>query len=358
MDACPDKRNPVHRFFWVDFLKGMAILAVLVDHYNIFPEWVHAYSIYSVATFFIVAGFNAYFSIERNNTSTIKNRLRSLLPFLYTYMIANFVIYTSSILGHTFIISDFLYYIFSFSIQPPFYFCAIFIQLGLMTGYLYKSLCPEKGLLYKCKIYIGEKCYVIILLLIFFIVSLFLKNVITFPYLHGGGKNLFGSTYLFLIVTGMVCAKYYKKLDEFLRNHVKYVGIFLLLFIVSITQIHKAWSNPPNIYAISYSLSIFMLVLATSSALRACTHHTRTFSLIVSIVIFLGRYSIHIFMYHFLFIQLFSYFFVVPGFIFLSAVVASVIMGFAINNLLSILRRKFPAMFLDAHRVKIPPCIK
>lgn len=344
---CPDKRNPVHRFLWIDFLKGMAILAVLVDHYNIFPEWVHAYSIYSVATFFIVAGFNAYFSIERSHTTAIKNRLRSLLPFLYTYIIATFVIYTISILGHVFIISDFLYYIFSFSIQPPFYFCAIFIQLGLMTGCFYKSLYPEKGLLYKCKIYIGEKWYIVILLLIFFIVSLLLKNVITFPSLHGGGKNLFGSTYLFLIVTGMVCAKYYNKFDEFLQRHVKYIGIFLLMFIVSITQIHKSWSNPPNIYAISYSLSIFMLVLATSSVLRACTRHTHALFPIGSIVIFLGRYSLHIFMYHFLFIQLFSYVFVVPEFIFLGAVVASVMMGFAINNLLSMLRRKFPVMFLD-----------
>ena len=270
------------RLNWLDILKGLAIIAVVVDHTHL-P--VVRYSIYSVSMFFLILGFNAYNSIERSCDSSIIERLKSCSRFIILYSIATIIYcFSRSEFSIQLIYEKIVY----FSSSAPFYFCAIYIQISLISGLVYrliKTACGTELL----SIRAVASCA--ILLVIFYFISRLLQNVLLFPNLHGGGKYLFGSTYLFLTVLGMVFARFISAIEN-KRRSVFFLS--LLVLTASPFYINKIWYNPPAFMTCVYTVSIFLVVASAGFTWK---------NIASRFIMLLGKYSIHIFLYHLLVIQ-------------------------------------------------------
>lgn len=123
------------------------------------------------------------------------------------------------------------------------------------------------------------------------------------------------------------------------------------------TQVSKAWSNPPNPYAIGYSLALFLLVLSIASMSPFFHGALRRFLLILGNgMAFLGRHSLPVFMYHIFFLRVFTPLLESKQLVFLSAILASLLVGSMVGNVLRVLRRRYPALFLEAKSKKKRLC--
>jgi len=269
------------RYIWIDVLKGLAILAVLVDHHGLsFAK----YCVYSVPVFFLILGFNSYNSISKNNDSSVLGRLISCTNFFVFYIISTTIYLIES---GKFSFPELYKNIVFFSVSAPFYFCAIYLQLCLFSCITYKILIKIKQ---KNNLFFAKNWAAIYLILLvgFYFISLGMKKIVIFPDLHGGGKYLLGATYLFLMLAGMLISSKYKNLYEW-KNLIFYMALGILC--LSPFYINSIWANPPKFMTCIYAISIF-LVVAFSPIIWG--------GLFSKIFSFIGKYSIHIFMYHIL----------------------------------------------------------
>ncbi len=250
---------------WLDFMKGIAIIAVIADHvFWLFPQylpaWLHPYTFFSVPLFVFLAGWTAALSYERHQDDGIRGVLKRLPHILVPYVCAVFccVWIRRPML---FDLTGFLKELFLFSASPPHYFVFFFLQLMLIAPILYRLLVRRKK-------YDGIRIPACLLFLLAAAVwATFCTR--TLP-LHGGGAKLFGGFFLFHFALGMTAFRFRRFADSpavtsagfvimtvltlILKNNLdRFTGKFAETAILGI--------NPSGLFYTVFTASVFFGVL-------------------------------------------------------------------------------------------------
>jgi fucose 4-O-acetylase-like acetyltransferase len=252
------------RLEWLDFLKGIAIIAVVIDHaYGVFYKniLIQYHTGFAVALFVFLAGATAAMSLSR--TDTIKFYKKRLVSILIPFVIATAFF---SLLENKSFISSLLH----FNATGPMYFIAFFLQLILIAP-----------LLNKLNFYF--------LPLIILIANL-LNHFSFIPFLWGGGNKLFGGTFLLMFYLGFL---FYKNIEFFNKIRFKLINIIIPIILLICFEYFKLypviWHNPPYLLTFIYTFSIFWLIFN----LRLNYQNK-----ILKYISYCGRNSLYIFLYH------------------------------------------------------------
>lgn len=215
------------RVKWIDFMKAIAILAVLTDHSfgTLYSDIkITQASFFSVTLFILVSGINSYTAFLRHRNTPygtdIKRKLKSIL---IPYGIAT-AVYGIIAVGKF----DLMYFINSFlnfSSAAPFYFVVVFIQLLLISRFfcLIVNAVRESGRA------IWQK----VLFHLFFSVLLLAAAAIFTKYtfvlnVYIGGQFLFGGTYLFVYYIGHIIGSYSREINSLAENvNKQYIYIYI-----------------------------------------------------------------------------------------------------------------------------------
>lgn len=286
---------------WIDCAKCLAIVAVIVDHTNgiLYKDTDIAFlSYFSVTLFVLLSGMTSFFSNKKHESENIYGQMVRRFKIIFIPYIGATLL-CHGYFQHKFDLIPFLKNIVYFNSAPPFYFVVFYIQLLVISPFLYRIL--QKSLNSKFKIS---------LLLIEFAVLLVLSKIfLDYTFIldvHGGGKNLFGATYLIVFFLGMVWAS--RKTKKFLRPSFLNIAIpiaatSLWAYLVCTNRfgIDKyvpfgAGFNPPSLSLIVYAVLMCWLIFSLFTLLNAIPSRILKFFLIG--LSQLGRYSLYIFLYH------------------------------------------------------------
>ena len=293
---------------WIDIGKFIAIFGVVLDHTapilgeDKFHDPIKSSSFYSVTLFIILAGITLYMSFENSNRQNFpinylfKKSKVILIPYIVATII--FCVYKESYFYFETILNRLIY----FNAAIHLYYVFLYLQLLCISPILYKiikNINSSKHSLLK---------HILFLTIIMFLSIVFTKytNILN---IYGGGGKLLGGTFLTLYYFGMLFASkilYKPRKKAWLKSF-----IFFTLFLFLITAIIKTdrmildfdvffqeTMNPANITLSMYGLLIFFFIFYFFTTLEMTKH----FSKLISILAWLGKYSLYIFLYH-LFVQ-------------------------------------------------------
>ncbi|MFX3632167.1 MAG: acyltransferase [Candidatus Pristimantibacillus sp.] len=276
---------------WIDFLKGVAILAVVLDHlhgiiYN--NTQIHLLTQYSVTLFILLAGVTSGISNSNNTLKYSPYIIRKLRSIFIPYMLAT-VIYHIVANSYHFNFELFKQQLIMFNASGPFYFVLFYMQLVIVSPFLYKLFANRA--IYQQGI----------LLIVFYFISKYLTHYTAIEGYYGGAGKLLGGSYLFVFCFGIVVYLNLHLLDRVKKvwlwiGLLLSVGIYLLY--INIGWLEKGWFNPPTKYTF-----MFALIVALIGWFAFHLVHTTWISKILFVVELLGKYSLYVFLYHSLFIH-------------------------------------------------------
>lgn len=290
----------------LDFLRGIAILNVVVDHLFVWlgltatdSLW-HNFTIFSVVPLFFLAGITYCLSLLRHQPalswrqplSYLKLWWRKSHKLLTAYLIGLLVIIIWTTKQFSF--ADYWQQVITFPNQ--FYFIIIYLELLLVA--------PLFVQLYQ-KVFTHFSWGRVGLLLIGIAAGAGLLNAwpILPTSLWAPARVLFGGWELFVWAAGSMVAWLWvnKKLPT--GSQVNFVtttiGVVLLSLIAYFDGFSKIFSHPPNLWTLGYCLSLILLwgnFYALLTKLK--------FSWLAKPLEFAGQHSLAIYIYHALFIQL------------------------------------------------------
>lgn len=296
------------REHWIDCLKVIAILAVLVDHTKgilYTNEMIRFASYYSVSLFVILGGITGYQSNKKHiKEPYVKNVVRQIGSLIVPYAVATavYLFYNNKSLN----LKEYLLALGNFTASGPFYFVLFYVQLLVISRFLY--LVVEVT---------GKSPYAKILYIIEVVVSIvcswfFIKYTYVLP-VHGGGQFLFGGTYFTLYFLGMLLSgPMVKRGGQQLLNLKVNLLVSMVLFIATVAwflfiyhdqcQIDLILSrklgyhNPPGI---SFSLYALLVLMFFWSVFRILKFLDNGFvNILIRVLGYIGKYSIYIFLYH------------------------------------------------------------
>jgi peptidoglycan/LPS O-acetylase OafA/YrhL len=271
---------------WLDALKGIAILAVVLDHAFIvgnYELWKHLY--FHVSWFVFLAGVSNTYSARTRRLSGSRDFLAlwwrrgaSLLPpYIAASALAFFFVY----LGRQ-PASAFVYDFSHFHTLPPLYFIALLLQLLTVFPIVF-------ALWYRA----GWTGRIIVAAVIVPVGAVF-SQVITFPWVLGA-HYLFGASFLYLFVFGIA-------LEPWLTGNRLHPAIALICGLPLLAA--AEWFNlktggmlmthPPTNDQLAYALG------GAGLAYAVCRRFIG--SLPVRLLGSLGHRSLDVFAYHYLFI--------------------------------------------------------
>ena len=291
----------------IDAAKGLAIIAVVLDHtYALIysSEKIHMLTFYSVSLFIIMAGINSYGSMERRlNTEGYdwKYIIGKLKSILIPYVIAT--AFCTLIDGNWhFDFKNFVTHVVLFDGAAPFYFVFFFIQLILISPFLYKLV----------QIVCWKKKYGYLINILIFMTVLYISYIMsertTMLELHGGAYYMLGSSYLFIYFIGIFLGVILKR--KISTSKQIFFGVCSLLYLfwyfISVNNetininnygiLYDKWAiNPPGIILFLYALAVWILVWVLYNNYVKFTIWLKPIELC-------GRYSLYIFLYHLYFI--------------------------------------------------------
>jgi len=243
---------------WINLCKGFAIIAVMVDHlhgviYN--SNLIQVFSFFSVSVFIILAGVTSYISNNRNRNEEMYHGIKKrLIKFCVSYCVATFFY---QIFEYDFWdLKTYLFHLLNFNITGPFYFVIFYMQLLIISPVFQKIIILTRK-------FHGRSSFLIhtfTIALISGISVLCLKYTFILE-VHGGGKYLFGGTYLLLYYFGMLFAEkqslveaIYAKKAALVLVAVVWISMLLLLSNKLGEQLEVLSINPPGLIIIIYSI--------------------------------------------------------------------------------------------------------
>lgn len=302
--------NKAEYFKWIDFLKGLAIIAVVLDHMCgiLYIDYrIQLMSFYSVTLFIILAGITSYISMDKKRIINydfgyVLKRLKSVLV---KYIIATIIITTYSM--RFFDLKVVLDKIINFTASGPFYFIVFFCQLIVVSPILY---------LFLKKVETMKKMYskLFFLILILFMLTelglIFTKYTLVLP-LHGGGRYILGGSFLPIFFIGMIFASFNLKIKT-VKTNVIFTSVgFMLLFIFfvkmcnpnsyvnKLNRIFSIWDkNPTGTVIFVYSFLVFITFWSLYILSERLVGNK--FMKLFKPVEKCGEYSMDIFLYHLL----------------------------------------------------------
>lgn len=279
------------RVNWIDLFKAFAIIAVIIDstyYYDLFKNPIIQYfSSFSVTLFIFMAGITSALSISKRKNIDAKYFYSRLLTILIPYTIATLIYHLINHNG-SFSLPIFFTSLITFSASPQFYFVVFYIQLVLVSGILYSLLNHRPGWF-----------QVLILILIGFC-TIYLNNNTMLLDIYGGGAKLLGGSYFFVFAMGMA---FILNID-YLNQNKSLIWMFVLSSLLFVGFLQSKYymvmfSNPPNVYLILFSFSLFGIICPIYRIVERFTFIQK----IEIPILLIGRYSLYIFLYHLLFLN-------------------------------------------------------
>ncbi|MEN6439383.1 MAG: acyltransferase [Syntrophobacter sp.] len=274
---------------WIDFCRGLAMIAVVVDHTcDLFPDAVGPHTIFSVAMFTFLGGVCSCMSVQRRTVPVLPYIVQRVKPILIPYAIAVAVF---RIYNDNFVLSfpNYLVSLVHFNRPRAFYFLLFYLQLVVVSPLLYQFVKRCDGVFKQVLLVAGT-----VLLSEVFVEHTYIMDS------YGGGKYVLGGTYFTVFVLGMMFTKYI----EVLTSAPRYLLVLLLLALPSLIVfeyfgfIYKAWSNPPNVYAILYTLLIMTIFFSLFHLVEIS--RLPVLGWISMCIVLIGKWSLVIFLYHIL----------------------------------------------------------
>lgn len=297
---------------WINSAKFIAITAVVIDHSNGFLYYNHPsllnLTFFSVSLFIFLSGITSYYSSKKHNDSSyFKECYRRISKIIIPYAIAVFIymLYTD----HTIDIYQWLTNLIQFNYRSLFYFVLVFIQLLLISPFLYKLI------IHNNKKYSFFKNAITIILLLF--ISLFFTLSTNFNSIIGP-VHFLGGTYIILFFLGMLFANYEENIQSFLTH--KYfksitlitsfsifIGIYLI-YLRNFKLVDLIRSTPTGLRRLVESLnlqppSLLLIVYAISCATIIYLIFNK-FEILNKIFSKLGAYSYFIYLFHLLILDI------------------------------------------------------
>lgn len=293
-----NQKNVRLRENWIDCLKGVAIIAVIIDHlYGILyiQKDVQYATFFSVTTFVFAGGVNSFFSCKKHiNEKYIYDICRRLLNIMVPYAMAVglYQFQEDKFLD----LGRYFKSIISFSGINLFYYLIFYIQLIVISRFIYYIIEIIARSKYPAMGYMG-------LLSGSVVVALFSIHYTRVPLREG--QALFGGTYLTVFVCGMIFAKTRGNTKAIREKWIPICVItvmFCYWFMVhnnfEIDRLLGLGINPPGITIGLYSAIVIAMIILLS----AWIEERGICKLLYSIICMCGRYSYYIYLFHMLFI--------------------------------------------------------
>ena|GEM_PF-512214 len=297
---------------WIDVIKAVAIIAVVIDHsYRLLYDnsYIQQCSFFSVTVFIFLSGITSFYSISRRgNDFGLKETFRRIKPILIPYIFATAIYLICA--NNFFDFKTFWNSVINFNASPPFYFVLFYIQLVIISPLLYHLINRFEINVRRARNLICAN----VLLLAVVIFAAFLSVNYTFVLnVHGGGKFLFGGTYLIIYYLGMLFGKYefvFDKMSKHIRVAFMIISgmvltLFLLFYLNNSFKIDSyvpfgSGFNPPSVTLFTYSILIFLFLYS----MITLTEQYRIPNKIGNYVSIIGKNSLYIFLYHLLILQI------------------------------------------------------
>lgn len=274
------------RKIWIDVLRGIAIIAVVLDHaiflhpsYRIHPL-IQSHLYFSLVFFIFLSGFTNALSAERKlwkfPQSVLlfwKNKKGLALTFVIASIIStryyhgNFDLYGIWV--------DITY----FSAQRPYYFFGLLFRLYFLFPFLFMFY----QLMGKGRKYIGLLSIIIISFVLYFISqSSQLRWISGYPTF---------AAYFFIFYLGMLSSSFHLKWNRLLGTGVILLFLFFELYLI--VMYGTIFRDIPIIPLFGWSLTVLILVKLFQDIVGID-------SLVATLLAFVGKHSYYIFLFHFL----------------------------------------------------------
>ena len=187
-----------NRVKWIDNMRGMAIIAVVVCHQMNFlhsSETVQCLTLYSVTSLIFLMGLTKGFSLSRFIKSRNKDEtflqytIKSLLPVLSAYFVASYIILRKANIGDN---QQLMISLLNYSADSPFYYVQHIIRLSVFAPVIFFTI---------SKIFDEQNKLVRIIKLIAFLALLWIVG-----YFSIGVLDIFSQSYLFVYALGILCS--------------------------------------------------------------------------------------------------------------------------------------------------------
>ena len=277
-------------YLWLDLLKGIAMVAVVVDHLYAYYQnlSIQYHTGFHVSLFILIAGFTSAISIQnRGGVVNFSYILKRISKIFVPYVIATLIY---CLAYQFFDISTIFQKIITFSVAGPLYFVFFYMQLVAISYFIYKLVNHQKS-----------KLFDIPLVIAFYLLAMLFNKYKIISSFYGGSGVLFGGSFFFLFTLGFFAKKYENIFSFKVFNVILLVASLIFLTIYETSNlVSLSWSNPANNWLIGYTLIVFSLFLTLYQLFL-----TRFFKFLVPITI-IGKNSLPIFLYHTLFINIFT----------------------------------------------------
>jgi hypothetical protein len=326
----------IHRIKWLDFLKSVAMLAVIADHtfgllYK--NKNIQGYMYFSVTVFIFLAGITAAISLDRKPVIYRFFVSQRFIHILIPYSIATIIIHVMKNDGKLIFITLFTQLI-SFSAAGPFYFILFYLQLVAVSPFLFDLFKRSNSIV-----------RIFLLFIIFYLANLLNEHTVI-QGIYGGGGRLLGGSYLFIFSLGLAAYFYLTFLTELKKTfYLLIMSSLSLFFFAKGNHVISVFSNPPNLILMWYSLSLAGFLIS----IWAVFFERNEFLLkIITPLNIVGRHSLYIFLFHKLFLQfsisparslgLFQHIWILRVWVFAWAVIGPVLFGIVVEYILHFVR--------------------
>lgn len=289
-----------NRILWIDAAKFAAIMAVYLDHCYVFvtekPTFVNL-SFFSVSLFILLMGITSYQSCKRSSFD-LKNKLKKIL---LPYLGAVFIYHIFDNKG--FNLETYLADLVHFNHPGHLYYVLVYIQLAAITPVIFYIFKKTEGIK---NVFLRR----ILAFVIIIFISVLATNHTYITSAFGGGRALFGGTYLILFYLGMWFADVHNKITLQKKQ-----SLYLLIISASMTLIWMTLIalkrfkfdrffpfyqgiNPPGLTLCVYSTLILLTFYSLGNLL---TFYPQSFlNKIFKIFASAGRHTLYMYLYHWL----------------------------------------------------------
>lgn len=251
------KRNK-NRLEWIDALKGISMLCVMIGHYSFFPETIsNLYAPFFLTAFLFVSGYS--FNLEKNFVAFFIKRIKTLLwPWLW--------------MGSLIVISSFFI---SFNMHSSFYdeIFNFFTQIrgnGDEGWFLVCLFCAEL-LFYWIAYIIKDEKYILVISLIFCLMSISYTSIGTPLPWH---IQMWGSVTFFLSLGYIFKRKWETYFFKIMNKKTLIISIILYLLLLYVNVVVL---NDPAIAFYTYGKSILLFFILSFVGLFMIINFVRCF---------------------------------------------------------------------------------
>lgn len=288
--ATPNKPVKSPNYLWLDLLKGIAMIAVVVDHLFSYYQnlSIQHHTGFHVSLFILISGITSAISIQnRGGVVNFSYILKRISKVFIPYLVATLFY---CLYYQYFDLLTIFKKIYTFSVAGPLYFVFFYIQLIAISYFIYKLINHSKS-----------KLFDIPLIIIFYLLAILFNRYKLINSFYGGSGVLFGGSFFFLYTLGFFIKKYEKIISLKKFNILLLITSLITLSIFEIFGlVSQSWSNPANNWLIGYTLAVFSIIL---SFYQLFLSQIPKFLTPITLI---GKNSLYVFLYHTLVINIFS----------------------------------------------------